>query len=54
MEETVDMTVDLKDPDIREELAERIIMQEWSQHIRYAAFAFLFLVIGSIIYFWRW
>ena len=44
-------TIDLKDPDVREELAERIIMQEYSQHIRYTAIAFLFAVIGSIIYF---
>ena len=47
----MERTIDLKDPDVREELAERIVMQRWSQHIRNTAIVFLFAVIGAIIYF---
>lgn len=43
--------LDLKDPDVREEIAWQIIMRENAQHVRRTAIVFLFVVIVSIIYF---
>lgn len=51
LEDKIGELADLKDPYVREALAERIIMQEWSRHLMYTAIAFLFVVVVSIIYF---